>query len=72
MKLKNKWALVTGGSRGIGNGICIELAKEGCNIVVNYVNNLKSAENTVREIRDLGVEAYSIKADVTDREGRNP
>ncbi|MDD3520942.1 MAG: SDR family NAD(P)-dependent oxidoreductase, partial [Actinomycetota bacterium] len=33
MKLKDKWALVTGGGRGIGKGISTELAKEGCNIV---------------------------------------
>jgi len=71
MKLKNKWALVTGGSRGIGKGICIELAKEGCNIIVNYVNNLQMQENTVKEIKELGVDAYSIKADVTVREEVN-
>jgi len=71
MKLKGKWALVTGGSRGIGRGICVELAKEGCNIIVNYVHDPKKAEKTVQELKDLNVEAYSIKADVSNREKVN-
>ena len=39
MKLKGKWALVTGGSKGIGRGISIELAKEGCNVVLNHLSD---------------------------------
>ncbi|MCL4384718.1 MAG: SDR family NAD(P)-dependent oxidoreductase [Actinobacteria bacterium] len=71
MKLQNKWALVTGGSRGIGKGICIELAKEGCNVVVNYISDPKVANNTVSEIKNLGVNSYSIKADVSNRDQVN-
>lgn len=67
MKFKHKWALVTGGSRGIGRGICRELAKQGCNIVVNYVSNSDRAKKTVSELVDLGVEAYELKADVSKR-----
>lgn len=67
MKLKSKWALVTGGSRGIGRGICLELAREGCNIIVNYVSSPEKAQETVSEIKELGSEAYSIRADVSDR-----
>ena len=71
MRLKDKWALVTGGSRGIGRGICIELAKEGCNVVVNYTNDSAAAENTVTQIKDLGVKSYCIKTDVADRQQVN-
>ncbi len=71
MKLKNKWALVTGGSRGIGRGICLELAREGCNIIVNYVSSPVKAQKTVLEIKNLGTDAYSIKANVSDRKDVN-
>lgn len=71
MKLTAKWALVTGGSRGIGKGICLELAKEGCNVVVNYVSRQEKAEETVQEIKSLGVESYSVKADVSNRDEVN-
>jgi len=67
MRLKNKWALVTGGSRGIGKGICLELAKEGCNVIVNYTRDLAAAENTATQAKDLGVDSYCIKTDVSDR-----
>ena len=68
MKLTGKWALVTGGSRGIGKGICLELAKEGCNVVVNYVAHKEKAEETVQEIKSLGVESYSVRANVANRD----
>jgi glucose 1-dehydrogenase len=67
LKLKDKWALVTGGSRGIGRGICIALAGEGCNVVVNYVRHKDAAEQVVAELQALGVQAYSVKADVSLR-----
>ncbi len=66
-KLMGKWALVTGGSRGIGKAICLELAKEGANIVVNYISNDKAACSTVKEIKELGVDTYEIRTDVSDR-----
>ena len=65
--MKNKWALVTGGSRGIGRGICLELAREGCNIIVNYISSPEKAEEAVSEINNLGADAYSVKANVSDR-----
>ena len=71
MKLKNKWALVTGGSRGIGKGISLELAREGCNIIVNYVSSTDKAEETVSEIKSFEVDSYALKADVADRDEVN-
>ena len=67
MKLKNKWALVTGGGRGIGKGISTELAKEGCNVIINYVSGPEKAEATAAELKKFGVQAYCVKADVSDR-----
>ncbi len=62
-----KWALVTGGSRGIGKGICIELAKKGCNVIVNYLSDEKQAADTVSRVKALGAEAYKLQADVSKR-----
>ena len=70
--LEGKVALVTGaGSQiGYGKGIATTLAKEGCDIVISDIN-IKGAEQTVAEIKDLGIRAIAIKVDVTNRdEGR--
>jgi len=66
MKLEGKVALVTGGGRGIGHAISLALATEGCSTAVNYVSNLQSAKNTVDEIREKGLNAIAIKADVSN------
>ena len=67
MKLENKWALVTGGSRGIGRGICIALAKEGCSVAVNFAGNREAAESVAAEVKAVGPEAMTVQADVADR-----
>lgn len=64
MKLQGKVALVTGSSRGIGRATAIRLAQEGCNVVVNYVKDEKSAQTVVKEITKLGRKSIAIKADV--------
>lgn len=71
MKLKHKWALVTGGGRGIGKGISTELAKEGCNVIINYVSEPGRADETVKELKNFGVQSYSIKGNVSSREEVN-
>ncbi len=60
-------ALVTGGSRGIGRGICLELARAGFAVVVNYVSRSDAAEETVKQIESLGSEAVAVRASVADR-----
>lgn len=65
-KLDNRVAVITGGSRGIGKGIGISLAKEGANIVFSYLKNEAAAAETVKEIEALGVKALAIKADVSN------
>ena len=61
-------ALVTGGSRGIGKGIALELARRGANVAIVYVNPAKSstADETVAEIKALGVKGVAIQADLAD------
>lgn len=64
--LKDKTAIVTGASRGIGRAIALELAERGCNVVVNYAGNAEAAEETVKMCEETGVRAISVKADVSD------
>ena len=65
---KNKTALVTGASRGIGRAIALALAEEGAAIVINYVNNRSLAEEVVREIEESGRKALAVCADVSNFE----
>lgn len=64
--LKDKVAVVTGGSRGIGRAICVELAKNGANIIINYAGNESKALETQKICEDLGVKTLLIKADVSN------
>lgn len=64
--LKDKTAIVTGASRGIGRAIALELASRDCNVVVNYAGNEEAAEETVRMCKEAGAEAIAVKADVSD------
>ena len=61
-------ALVTGGSRGIGRAISVELAKSGYFVIVNYKSNAEAAEETLRLIRDAGGEGEALPFDVSDAE----
>ena len=66
MSMKGQTALVTGGSRGIGRAICLELARNGANVAVNYAGNAQAAEAVAEECRALGAEAFILQADVAD------
>lgn len=66
MSLTGKIALVTGGSRGIGRAICLELARQGANVAVNYAGNSAAAQETVAACEALGVQAIAIQANVAD------
>jgi len=65
--LKGKVALVTGASRGIGKAIALKLAEHGADIVVNYVNSAKAAEDVKNEITEMGCKALTYQADISDR-----
>lgn len=62
-----KYALVTGGSRGIGRAVCIQLAEMGHNILVNYNSNEAAAEEVKKIVEEKGVKAQLLKFDVADR-----
>jgi 3-oxoacyl-[acyl-carrier protein] reductase len=64
--LEGKAALVTGGSRGIGRAICLELARQGARVAVNYQSNAALAEAVVAEIAAAGGEAFAIQGDVAE------
>jgi 3-oxoacyl-[acyl-carrier protein] reductase len=63
--LTGKNALVTGGSRGIGTGIVRSLASAGANVVINYRKATNRAEQIADEIRQFGVQAMTVRADMT-------
>lgn len=65
MKLKNRVAIVTGGSRDIGKAVSLRLAAEGAKVVVNYYNNAEQGAATVKEITDAGGTAVAVGGDMT-------
>lgn len=64
-KLKNKVAIVTGASKGIGAGIAKAFAKEGAKVVVNYVSSKEAANEVVKAITDNSGTAIAVQADVS-------
>lgn len=68
MELQEMCALVTGGSRGIGRAVCLELAKRGANVALCYAGNAVLAERTVKDCESYGVKAKAFACDVTDEQ----
>jgi len=64
MKLKDKIALITGGSRGVGRSIALAYGKEGAKVIVNYTANENAAREVVEAIVAMGSEAIAVKADI--------
>lgn len=64
--LENKVALITGGSRGIGRAVALELAARGAAVVVNFHKSPEAAEDVVRKIQEAGGKAAAFQADVSD------
>ncbi len=64
--LEGKAALVTGGSRGIGRAICLELGRRGARVAVNYNSNAALAEEVVAIIAAAGGEAFAVQGDVAE------
>jgi NAD(P)-dependent dehydrogenase (short-subunit alcohol dehydrogenase family) len=64
MRLSDKVAIVTGGSRGMGRAYCVAMAREGAAVVVNYVSDAGAAEEVVQEITKAGGRAVAFRADV--------
>ena len=66
--LQGKVALVTGGSRGIGKAIALELARQGADVAFNYLRNHQAARQTEEELQALGVQTCRVRAHVGDAE----
>ena len=66
MNFAEKTAVVTGGSRGIGRAVCLELAKGGANVVLCYAGNETAALETVQACEALGAQAKAVRCDVAD------
>ena len=65
MLLKNKVAIVTGGNTGIGKAIVLELAREGANVVVDYISHPEATEELEKQCAALGDQAIGVDADVS-------
>ncbi len=66
MILDGRTAIVTGGARGIGRAICLELGRQGCDIALNYAHSAAQAESLVEELKSLGRRAAAFQVDVSD------
>ena len=64
--MRDKIALVTGGSRGIGRAIALRLAKEGAHVAFLYAGNEEAAQKTLEDILALGVKAMALKCDISN------
>ncbi len=71
-ELSTKACLVTGGSRGIGRAIALELGRRGACVAVGYANNSEAAEQVVAEIATSGGESFALGFDVADPEAIGP
>ena len=66
--LSAKLALVTGGGRGIGRAIVLELASRGADVLINYVRHPEHAEDTAAAARALGVQAHTLRGNLADEQ----
>jgi 3-oxoacyl-[acyl-carrier protein] reductase len=69
MRLKNKVAVVTGASRGIGRAIAVKFCEEGADVVVNYISDAKVAKQVVDQIVKIGRKGKAVKADISKMSG---
>ena len=63
-----KYALVTGGSRGIGRAVCVKLAQMGYHIIINHVSNATEAQKTLELVRQAGQDGEILMFDVSNRQ----
>ncbi len=66
MSLRNRVALVTGGSRGIGRGLALRLAQDGARMAIAYRSNKVAAQQTLRQLQASGADCVAVETDITD------
>jgi 3-oxoacyl-[acyl-carrier protein] reductase len=66
MSLRNRVALVTGGSRGIGRGIAVKLARDGARVAIAYRSNKTAAQHTLRQLQTSGTDCVAVEIDIND------
>src|SRR2546427_11583937 len=66
MSLRNRVALVTGGSRGIGRGLALRLAQDGVRMAIAYRSNKVAAQQTLRQVQAKGGDCVGGETDITD------
>jgi 3-oxoacyl-[acyl-carrier protein] reductase len=64
--LENKTAIITGATRGIGRGIALAFARNGCNVAFTYSSSTEAAQNLEKELNQLGVKAKSYQSNAAD------
>ncbi|MFD2117720.1 SDR family oxidoreductase [Paenibacillus yanchengensis] len=69
MELKGKTALVTGAAKGLGKRTALQLAEQGCNIVLNYYSSEMEAVEVKRQLEQFGVDVILVQADISTTEG---
>jgi 3-oxoacyl-[acyl-carrier protein] reductase len=65
MSLRNRVAVITGGTRGIGRGIALRLAQDGARIAIAYRANKASAQMTLRQLQTVGADCVAVETDIT-------
>src|SRR5712692_4506230 len=66
MSLRNRVALITGGSRGIGRGIAVRLAQDGARVAIAYRSNKAAAQQTLLQLQASGVDCVAVETDISD------
>jgi 3-oxoacyl-[acyl-carrier protein] reductase len=66
MSLRNRVALITGGSRGIGRGIAVRLAQDGARVAIAYRSNKAAAQQTLLQLQTSGADCVAVETDVSD------
>jgi 3-oxoacyl-[acyl-carrier protein] reductase len=66
MSLRDRVALVTGGSRGIGRGIAVRLARDGARVAIAYRSNKVAAQQTLRQLQTSGADCVAVETDISD------
>ena len=64
--MKNKTAIVTGASRGIGRACALALAEKGANVVINFAGNEAAAQETAKLCQEKGVQTLVVRGDVAN------